>query len=224
MKTLSISPTLLEEWRIVSNGLWNVGVERLEEKILRQFVPNEAISRGKAYHRILEEGASEFKKGSSYVVPEPEMGKTWVFTQDAIQPAIRLTSLYHKGAHEVWGRWETDLCGYRIVSRQRYDMLLGLQVHEFKTTAHSKKYTDYLDSLQWKMYLLGLPDAHSIVYHIFQIGRNNNWCRYNTYQFDRYDEMEADIKSQLSGFIHWLEGRPNLLDAISLRPKTQHAQ
>jgi hypothetical protein len=61
MKTkLKISPSLLDQWRVVKAGLYNTTPDRIREYILGDYTPSEPASRGTAYHLILEHGAEKY--------------------------------------------------------------------------------------------------------------------------------------------------------------------
>lgn len=243
---VKISPSLLEQWRTVRLGLYNKGVDALEDYILGKREPNLAMSRGRAYHRLLEEGPEKFKgleakriwsgvashEGSEmwadyddidvdcYLVPDDEMKMVWKFEPAAVEPAIALHQYYRNGIHEVWGRYETLINGVTVVSNQKYDMLNGLHIEEFKTTGSAKKQKDYANSMQWKMYVLGLDDAQQITYHVFQLPRlssektRNSWCRYKQFTLHRYPMLEYEVKIEIQSLLDFLSKRPELIKKL----------
>lgn len=60
MLTLKLSPSLLEQYRIVRLGLYNKGPEALIEYLTGTYVKSEPASRGSAYHEMLEHGIEPY--------------------------------------------------------------------------------------------------------------------------------------------------------------------
>lgn len=222
-RTIRIWPTLLNEWRTVRLGLYNAGPERLEESITGEFKMNAAVSRGWAYHKLLEDGpdkyaakAPDILHGANpvFTVHEPRMNTAWTFSWEAVQPVYRLHEQYTGMAHEVWANMDLDLGKYRVRSNMRLDGLDGLEVNEFKTTGRSLKWVDYYGSLQWRMNLMAHPELQRVVYHIFKLDDKNSRCDYQRFVYERYIGLERDVLNEMAGFIDWVDQRPDLLQHL----------
>lgn len=215
--TIKISPSLLEQFRLVRAGLYNLGTDSLIEYITGEYKPNEATSRGLAYHRMLEEGTEKFWTGERYEVHEKELNRTWTFTKEAVHPIVNVRGLYASMVHEVWGHYVAQVNGITVQMNQRYDGLLGYDIHEFKTSGRSKKYSDYYDSLQWRCYMLALPDVERVHYHHFYLNPTNTWCKPEHYTFQRDETVEAFVMEHLGTLVHWLVQRPELIECLIVK-------
>ena len=115
---------------------------------------------------------------------------------------------------EAWGSYETKVNGIHILMRCRYDGLEGLDIHEFKTSKNAQKYSDFYGSMQWRCYLLSLPDAQRIHYTCFQLGTNNDWCKPNSFAFERDETVEPIVMDTLRSFVGWITNFPELVACI----------
>ncbi len=218
MTKIQISPSLLEEYRKVQAGLFDRTGDDLESQILGDFARTEAMSRGSAYHAILEHGAEPYAVGDSCKVHDPQMGIDWVFSKEAVAPALAVRKeLDGRLLHEIWGNYETVVGGYLVSMRLRVDALQpdALLAHEFKTTGSQPSFLGYYDSLQWRCYLLAFPDLQAVKYTVFQLGTKNDWCRVSEYVMHRNEECETLVASALSGFLEWLSHRPAALQRLT---------
>ena len=217
---LRVSPSLLEQYRVVQLGLYNKTAKDLINYMTGDFVVNDAISRGSAYHQLLEFGGESFlADNGNFVVYEKELNKNWVFTEEAASPALQLHNEYTNMLHEVWVDYNTTVLGHDVKMRMKVDGLDGLHIHEFKTTSRKPKIFSYRDSLQWRCYLLGLPESESVTYSIFQIGTRNNWTKLTQFNFERDSQSESIVQKHLSGFIDWVirQDSPGLIDRITMK-------
>lgn len=216
---IRISPSLLQKWDDVKKGAFNTSLESLQDYILGVFTPSAAMRRGTAYHKLLEEGGDpfrmHFKDTVEYWITVD--GEVFKFSEQAAQPALNLREVFSAGAHEVWGKWETRVEGEDIICWMRIDLVSGLDIHEFKTSSRPKKYVDYLESYQWKMYLLGFPDALRVNYHIFTLDTNNTRCDYSRFEFEPYAGMEVDVLSSMGELVAYLKTRPDLYKALEAK-------
>jgi len=208
---LKVSPSLLDQYRSVCNGEYNKSTEDLVEYIVGEFKPNIHTSRGNAYHMMLEYGPEQYIKGQSvkvqnnqalmypdegypemkqevfthYEVYEKELGKTWMFSPEAVKPIYETREELAGGSHEVWDTFWMESNGHQIRIRLKYDMLLGLEAHEFKTTGRAKKWDDYRKTVQWKLYLMSNPELQAINYRVFQLNQKNTTCKMTKFRFAR---------------------------------------
>jgi hypothetical protein len=217
MRTLSISPSLLEEYRLTLLGMWDKNGDTLEAYITQPRVDSEAMSRGRAYHLLLEHGPERYaywtgkdysKPPEFYGIVEPEMNKAWEFSPAAVAPIIALREKYKGMVHEVWAHWETEIQGTQIRMNMRFDAIDGLDYHEFKTTGSQPNYLKYFDSIQWRCYLLPFPEIQSVNYTVFQLSSGNDRCTPHFYRMAREEGNEDTVLALLSSFVAWLETRP----------------
>lgn len=229
MKTLKISPSLLDQYRSVCAGEYNKGTADLVAYITDKFVPNIHTSRGSAYHEMIEHGPDKYmhmepvqgdiweNQGGilatdvTYQVYEKELGKTWTFSAAAVKPIFDLRASFPDMLHEVWHTHWMESHGHPIRIRMKYDGLDGLIAHESKTTGSSKKREDYFKTVQWKMYLLANPELIQIQYHIFQLNTNNTKCTPKEFTFRPYPQLEAEVQDLLDGLVGWLKTQPKLM-------------
>lgn len=230
MKRLSISPSLLDSYRVTMAGLYGKTGDDLANDIIGIRQPNEAMSRGTAYHAMLEHGPEKFlveempdhnldvedlRGGPSgykatYQVEEKEFGKVWVFSPEAVTPIFAIRSQYASMIHELKSTYKTEIKGYEVVMNMRYDGLYGTVVNEFKTKARAPEYLEYFDALQWRCYLLAFDELTAVDYTIFELNQGNTKCNVHKFSMFRDDSLSL-VQSNLSGFISWLELRPELL-------------
>lgn len=220
MRKIKVSPSLLQQWRVVRKGLYNSDTQTLIDYIVGDYKVTPAISRGTAYHKLLEDGPEKYRapgEPERYSVFERELNYTWEFTREAVEPVFHLRERYKDMVHEQWARWEVTRRGMHIVSNMRLDGIEGRTLHEHKTTGSAKYWLDYYESLQWRLNLLAEPELDAVVYHVFQLNEKNNWCKYQTFRFERYDTIEADVLAELDAFLTWLADFPELLPRLTIR-------
>lgn len=217
---IRISPSLLQRWLDLQSGAYNTNIQALEAYIFGVMPPSLKASRGTAYHLLLENGGDPYRvpspDGGKYEVPVLEKGieTRWTFSQAAAQPALDLYSTFEGMSHEVWLNKEYDIEGEKVTSWMKIDGLELDEIHEFKTSSAPKGWLDYYPSIQWKCYLLALPDALTVHYHNFALNEDNTKCTYRTFSFERYPEMEADVLAPLGTLVRFLKTRPDLYAAL----------
>ena len=225
MRKISISPSLLDSYRVTQLGLFGKTGDDLANDIIGKREPNEAMSRGTAYHRLIEEGGNEFLKsdigGVFYLVPERELNTVWQFNEQCAIPALQIRSTYPNMIHEMKARHTLKLRGFEVEMRMRLDGVDGITVHEFKTKNRAPSMMDYYTALQWRCYLLPFPEIQAVKYTIFHLNDMNTTCTPHTFTFEREDGNEGCVMAYMNGFLQWLEMRPELLDHLeqkALRP------
>ena len=80
---------------------------------------------------------------------------------------------------------------------------------EFKTTMKSIRLEKYLDSMQWRCYLVLVPLLESIRYEVVQVKQNkrtNVWgvVDHKSFECDRYPNVEARVRSEVGTFVSYL--------------------
>lgn len=228
-----ISASILEQYRLTVLGAYNKNADSLIEYIIGDFVPNEAVSRGQAYHEMIEHGPEKYywsaeqlnealvggqkqhKKGA-YVVPEPKFGVTWQFSPAAVLPIFELREKYQGLTPEVWSELNFTVGGKKIVIKLRLDGLHGYNLHEYKTTkrkpkAHDEDGLGYLDSIQHKCYIASMPELKEVNYHIFQLNKANTKCQYHHIKWVKTGMEFQDVYELAGGLMSWLESHPAVL-------------
>ena len=86
------------------------------------------------------------------------------------------------------------------------DAQIGTRIIEYKTT---KRTGDrYFDSMQWRAYLLMVPEAHEVRYEIFQFrhigGARQLLTDHTTLSMGRYPRLEADVVAAASAYFRFL--------------------
>lgn len=211
-----LSPSKLEKFRDVASEKFGATPNDFKAYCMGVSETSEAMARGSAYHRVLELGDNAgFVDGEWRMVSEA--GFNFRFHSNACKPALGLHDSYTEMIKEMWLRWGCSVNGYDVEMRMRADGMDGLHLHEFKTTGSQKSWLDYFGSLQWRCYCLAMPDLQKVIYHIFQFGTNNDWCKYQTFEYlpEPYEEMERMVKNTIAGLINWSEGDTDLMDALT---------
>jgi hypothetical protein len=231
MNSIRISASLMDEWINARAGKYGIDGERLRNRILRLEPPNAAMLRGSAYHEIIEKGTAALLQPSFSPDIHDDLVTVRVhdnriegdkkymdiqFTVGAIIPAMKAHERYQDGVHEVWNTQERTVKGWNVVTNQRYDQLVGATHIEYKTTGSQPSWIRYFESIQWKVYQAGLPEVSETVYQVFQLGKNNDWCKESEYRFPREDH-EAHIRSVMEELIVWLEQEPECLEALMIQ-------
>lgn len=222
MQRVSISPSLLENWR------WHRDSDRDDDtpflERLGGFVETEAMQLGTAFHSIIEHGLGAGEYDGQWFCVDG-----WQFAPEAVELALAYREAYPNIIHEVRGylrtRVATSQGEYDVRSSLRVDGIDGLTIHEVKTTASTYPVSieDYLPSVQWQMYLLAFPHAQRVIYTKFQLTRKrikaeatNKITKAEAHQFEfvRDSSMESTVSSTMSEFLDFLERRDllHLLD------------
>lgn len=219
MEVISISPSMLDTYRRATNGQYIESGDQLEQEIIGPRVTNEAMSRGTAFHLLIENGPRAYVDQAAKLlkVPEPELGVTWEFDY-SIGVAVKELLDKTKGIqHEVKDLIKFDLAGVQVFMPLRVDGLLLDEVKEFKTKGSTPNYMDYFDSLQWRCYLVAFPDCQTVGYHVYHLGKNNNLLGVYGYQMRRYETVKEDVEKALNGFIEWAKTRPLVWEHLKSR-------
>lgn len=252
--TLKISPSILGEFQSLINGdyeLWSKTQEDFIRGLSEGFQESSATSRGHAVHRILEGEDGKTATGTRvvrvqdggageshemwydeydqeieikvYEMEEPNFGVTWQFSEQAYNEIIK-HRLEGDIAYETWGRWEHEVNGVNVLMNMRHDALEPCILHDFKTTGKPKKYRDYLDSIQWRCYLMTMPEVNEVNYHIFQLPHDNpnavlSWVKYQKFTYIREADNYQRVVNLLTELIAWAKDDARVFDALKYIPK-----
>lgn len=217
---VKISPSQLEQWRLVRLGMYNKTDQDMEDYILGDFVPNEDVSQGSATHEMIEHGPEKYEVApGKYEVYEPELKMKWEFDDTLAMPIRNLRKEKPSMVFESWHTTHFELGKYQVKMNMRYDGLDGLHAHEFKTSGRRKQYMDYYDTLQNRAYLYALPELQSLTYHVFSFLKSG--VVYQTFEYPQINReyLEAQLKAELMGLLQWAEARPKVLETLSYQFK-----
>lgn len=218
-----ISPSILEEWRKTTIGAYGKTGQSFVDYICTPFETNEAASRGIAYHEMLENGPDAYRLPGGFEVKEQGLQKTWLFSDNAVEPIYRIRDQYPNMVFECWNDLELNIDGFDILIKMRLDGLWGLELHEFKTTgsysiaAQKSDGTGYLQSLQHKVYLYSFPLLKKCKYHIFQLNKDNTDCKYHCFEYLRTGKEEAEVKHHIGNMMSWLSDKPEVLKKLEYK-------
>lgn len=212
---------MLDQYRKVFYGLYGSTGDDLRDYLVGEYVTSDAASRGTAYHEMIENSPDPYLDLSTdfYKVYEKDLKKDWLFHPQAVEPIYEYLKKYPGLIFETWVSHKLQIDGHEVLMRMKIDGLNGLNIHETKTTKRKPKSTDYFDTLQWRCYLLALPESPSVTYNVFQLGARNNWARTTEFTFERDPYNETTVRRYLSGFIAWCFAQDDerILDRITLK-------
>lgn len=213
---LNLSPSKLQKFLDVASEKFGATPNDFRAYCMGVSETSEAMARGTAYHRILEHGENAGFVDGDYRLFS-EAGFDFRFHSSACVPAIELHKSYTEMIKEMWLKWECSVDGYDVVMNMRCDGLDGLHLHEFKTTGTGKNWIDYFEALQWRCYCLALPELQKVCYHIFHLGTNNDWCKYQMFEYipEPISEVEKRVKGVIADLIAWSEGNNDLMNALT---------
>jgi hypothetical protein len=222
-KVIKVSPSILNEFAQFKGGSyekWGKTQEDFRQYVLGEYSPNPATSRGTAVHSILE-GKPGVNTLGGVAVHEKELNTKWVFTPDVFLAVHEYGKRYEHAAHEIPDTIRIELAGATVYMNMRFDCLDGLELHEFKTSSKPKKYADYYDSLQWRCYMMALPDVQKVNYHVFQMPEaipGNIIADVKTYSFTypREANNDATVLTWLNELTAWVLDDAEMFAKLSL--------
>src|SRR5574343_616066 len=160
---------------------------------------NVSVTSVEAYRLMTEEVISEFDLIVQLLKLEPYVERVNVGLQvhSLIETHDRI------GTPEAWV--SGDIAGVHI--RGRVDMMHGVELREFKTTQSSFDPDRYLNSYQWRLYLV-LSGCLKMVYRVFEAGYDRMSGLYypkaaHTLPIGIYPNMERDCENMIRSFLDW---------------------
>ena len=222
-KVIKVSPSILNEFAQFKGGSyekWGKTQEDFRQYVLGEYSPNPATSRGTAVHSILE-GKPGVNTLGGVAIHEKELNTNWVFTPDVFLAVHDYGKRYAHAAHEIPDTIRIELAGATVYMNMRFDCLDGLELHEFKTSSKPKKYADYYDSLQWRCYMMALPDVQKVNYHVFVMPEaipGNIIADVKTYSFTypREANNDATVLTWLNELTAWVLDDSEMFGKLSL--------
>lgn len=180
---MRISVTELESWRLYQQGDEWVDFAELVRRMTPDVgkVETNAMRFGTAFHSILEDASvgsnikNQVSNGVQFDVD---------CEYDLWLPPIR----------EIKVELPLVIDGMDVTLVGKADAVNGLEVFDHKLVKQFDV-EKYLDSLQWRAYLL-MFEARKFTYNIFESDQDTNYCRIRAiHQFSccRYPEIERDV-------------------------------
>jgi len=222
-RVVKLSPSILNEFMQFKGGSyekWGKTQEDFRQYVLGEYSPNPATSRGTAVHEILEGIGHVYNEGEM-VVYEKGLDTIWRFNPTTYNHIQNYGKRYAHAAHEVADTIRIELAGATVYMNMRFDCLDGLELNEFKTSSKPKKYADYYDSLQWRCYMMALPDVQKVNYHVFQMPEaipGNIIADVKTYSFTypREANNDATVLTWLNELTAWVLDDAEMFAKLSL--------
>jgi hypothetical protein len=174
---LKISATQLESYRRLLDG--KLSPEQFERQLLRLDPPNEMMSKGIAFHEMMQSEEPMLFEG--------------MFSSDCIAKA-RANMDYRSKVFEYKVRrvYRTQFGDISVTGVA--DQLLGLDVVEIKTKYSPISYDDYASSMQWRVYC-ELFGAKFVTYKVFEFAdvEADNFKNYQQFTFARPAYNDAKV-------------------------------
>ena len=214
MSVIGISPSNLELFRRHQVGAPYAPEtgDQLEAELMGRVETSEAMSRGTAFHELIEHGTGPYHnpKSNTFVVFEKDLGVNWTFDFNTAAQAEFVRAEFRGMQNEVWNTLEMESGAHVVKMRMRHDALFFNWVLEFKTTGTPKTWLDYYDSVQWRCYLLALPDAELSHYRVFRFNPKNEIVEVYKFDYRREERILETVSGLVDSFVNWAETRPNL--------------
>lgn len=203
---LKISPSILDQFNSFITGeyeKWGKGQDDFRQYVLGAYAPNLYASKGTAIHSVIEGVATEPN------VYEQQMKVTWSFSDDIWKQLQDFRQEFTFAEMEVRNHTTINSPLADVHMNMRYDALDGLVLHDFKTSEKPKHYGDYYNSLQWRCYLLSLPDVHKVVYHAITVPNTDpakqiDKIRFDRMEFLRHADNDNLVRYRLHQLVEWV--------------------
>lgn len=226
-----VSVTTLEKFRRMRDEVSSYDTEQaFIESIKTPFLGNEYTVIGSAFHHIVETGELSnigIDNNFCYQVSTEDGGSRNMdvfLAPEHSQMAIDYRNSLFEPAHEIpVGAEFTDM-PFPIYVSGRIDIVLGgTDIADLKTSYSSKKYEDYYDSYQWRLYLM-LADADRFMYDVFEFKdykrdkhgadvRGLMLVQTPTIECLRYPDMEQSCRMLIRDFCEFILSR-GLMDYL----------
>lgn len=232
MKQLRISPSTLSQYcafvHAKNEGTeWEVTAERLAAYLKGEKLVSSALTKGYAFHKLLEHGTADFIQADGSLSVYSASKNATIFFDDYTRRLVnRFRELHPLMLHEVPCQLNMSVKGYAVTSFMRIDAVnpLPSAIHDFKTSSSYRMPTaeTYYDSVQWRMYLMACQDVEDFVYNVFRFNDKPQYSEtgksvdYAEFRFWRESDMETIVGEYMSGLIRFCENH-NLLDCITIK-------
>jgi hypothetical protein len=181
---IKISATQLESYSRLLDGA--LSPEQFERQLLRLDPPNAMMSKGSAFHEMLQSEEPMLFEG--------------MFSSDCIAKA-RAKMDYRSKVFEYKVRRQYRTKYGDISVTGMADQLIGLDVVEIKTKYSPISYDDYASSMQWRVYC-ELFGAKFVTYKVFEFANTEaeDFKNYQQFTFVRPAYNDAKVFD----YVHYL--------------------
>lgn len=186
---MNVSVTSVEAYRLMTEEVISESDLIMQLLNLEPYV--ERVSVGRQVHSLIENGLQLFMDTTPNPIIDAHRFESMIEAHDRI------------GTPEAWV--SGDISGVRI--RGRVDMMHGVELREFKATQSGFDPDRYLNSYQWRLYLV-LSGCLKMVYRVFEAGHDRMSGLYypkaaHTLPIGIYPNMERDCENMIRSFLEW---------------------
>lgn len=192
---LRTSPSDLEALRYYRR-VEDPDLDQLLRRLRREEPPNEKMKGGTAFHKCLE-----VLPDIAYTSEIPKMeADGYIFEMDF--PG----TVYLPKVREVKAEFQYEVAGVEVTVAMVVDAVTPTTVIDHKLSGKFDPEAYYLESLQWRCYLMAF-ECSRFIYNVFigSAGRKNpkHWKIRGYERFDlyRYDGMEKKVMEALEDFV-----------------------
>lgn len=211
-------------------------IESLMDTLNDVYQPNYKAKFGTAYGALITNPEKYYDDNAGkYRVPLTERGNVWEpldrkgefneigeymeFTAAQAEPAIRYNQIIRPAFYEVPSYYTINVDGYVVTLSMRMDVVQGGKIRDIKCSFRAPDdKAAYLDSMQWKIYLLsaGLDEFFYDHFHIKErvSGEHVIELLDPPLMCVRYPDMQKDVERTMSAMIAWCH-RNNCIDLIT---------
>ncbi|MGN6435981.1 MAG: hypothetical protein ACTHMM_05580 [Agriterribacter sp.] len=224
-----IAVTTLEKFRRCLQAVSTFDTESaLIESIKGLFIGNSKTRFGGAYHKIIEEGDKNLTKHNG------QLGfliEDHFFSWEQAKPAVDYRNDHSLMVHEMDLRKTYSTQYGDIQLTGRIDGIEGRIVRDAKTKFQSVSVSEYMDSLQWRVYL-DILELDTFYYDVFEVRRfketvgsplvyDVDVIPYGAIKCERYENMEEQIVTTLNQFMQYIDEK-NLSQYLKPAHQTEH--
>ena len=189
-----LSPSKLDSYLAFKYDKYGTSLEDYLQQIRGVFEPTEAMKRGTAIHKVLE---------------DPMTKDIFDLLPEELEQIKEIGSMIPKGiVNEMFVGYTMEDIRYNMF----VDRIVGRQVHDFKTGHRYSGVEAYDGSMQWRLYLLG-TGCTEFIYHVITYGETfpATFTYHNPFSFYPYKGMEREVLQVSRDFIefcihHHVEG------------------
>lgn len=188
---MNITPSMLESYRLYEAEEW-MTADKLRQSLFGRVSATKEMETGTLIHSYLE-------------------GEKTDKLTDHAREVIRNDIGLYKGVPEVGGSFAFS---NGIVVSGRADRLYGNEVHEFKTTARPINIDRYMESYQWRAYLLMFKGFKRVRYFIMKWKEEKGTSLIDivetlSFALYPYHGMEKDVLSLTNRLISFINKEAN---------------
>lgn len=226
---LYLSVSKLEKFRRYVQQVTDFDTEQsLIDTLMGVYTPNYKAKFGTCYGALIENPEKYFDPVSDqYSVPLTATGNLfdpeskyqndttevaeWInFNHQQAEPAIRYHQLIRPAFYEVPGYYTINVGDYEVTLSFRIDVINAAIIRDIKCSFREPDYKGaYLDSVQWKIYLLatGLDEFYYDHFHIKERVSGIHVIELidPSLMCVRYPEMESEVIQWMRSMITWTQ-------------------